>query len=348
MEIIWMEIFDFSQYSFVVAIVQIFVAGIIFYITNWLGGHTPIDKGYVTLSLIVEDDTMPAFNFVFKTLTPLVLYLLFLALFQYFKGLSVLIANSYLIIAYYWLYRLAYYIIHNVLGLINWVVFGMYVIVTLGISIWLYSIVETVDSIFPSIESLRDQLWILIAIFIYQILNKLEMNRKDSEKRKEKYIFSRYKQFKIKYGRIVSANSECLVDECLIYAIMIVENYNRSPFIRQIEKIKFLLTKKKMSLGIMQVKTVSMITNEQSVEIASKMIVSYRKIICKEEDGYDFYPSWSARKVANKYNGGNDKYNDEVGAIFEQIIVHYVPNISNMSVKEAISIKLDFENNESK
>ena len=173
------------------------------------------------------------------------------------------------------------------------------------------------------------------------------MNRKDSEKRKEKYIFSRYKQFKIKYGRIVSANSECLVDECLIYAIMIVENYNRSPFIRQIEKIKFLLTKKKMSLGIMQVKTVSMITNEQSVEIASKMIVSYRKIICIE-DGYDFYPSWFARKVANKYNGGNDKYNDEVGVIFEQIIVHYVPNISNMSVKEAISIKLDFENNKIK
>ena len=104
-----MELFDFSQYSFGIAVIQIVVAGVMFFVTNWLGGHTPVDRGYVTLSLIAADDTMPAFNFVFKTLTPLVQYILFIALCQIVTPFAFLLANSYMIIVYYWLYRGLYY-----------------------------------------------------------------------------------------------------------------------------------------------------------------------------------------------------------------------------------------------
>ncbi len=71
-----MEWLDFSQYTWWIALIQAVIAGVMFFVTNWLGGHTPVDRGYVTLSLIAADDTMPAFNFVFKTLTPLVQYIL--------------------------------------------------------------------------------------------------------------------------------------------------------------------------------------------------------------------------------------------------------------------------------
>ena len=121
-----MELFDFSQYSLGIAAIQGVVTVIMFFVTNWLGGHTPVDRGYVTLSLIAADDTMPAFNFVFKTLTPLVQYIFFIALFQLVTPLAFLLANSYMIIVYYWLLRGLYYILRGAFHLANWPVFFLY------------------------------------------------------------------------------------------------------------------------------------------------------------------------------------------------------------------------------
>lgn len=339
-----MELFDFSQYSLGIAAIQGVVAVIMFFVTNWLGGHTPVDRGYVTLSLIAADDTMPAFNFVFKTLTPLVQYILFIALFQLVTPLASLLANSYMIIVYYWLLRGLYYILHGAFHLANWPIFFLYMIVSVGIAIWIYSFAESVDSILPGKEALRDQLWILIAIFVYQVVNGLRINRKGTEDRKHRYALRKYHEFKKKYSEVVDANCEYVVDADLLYAIMIVENYNRPPLVRMVENLKFRMTHKRMSLGIMQVQTDKMIDDKESIKQAAGIIKKLRMEYigdCKEKDwdslgslcGYiDF--------IARKYNGGDWDYVSEVREIFETINSMQIKDAYDVNFKDALSYKM--------
>ena len=339
-----MELFDFSQYPFGIAAIQGAVALIMFFVTNWLGGHTPIDRGYVTLSLIAADDTMPAFNFIFKTLTPLVQYILFIALCQIVTPLAFLLANSYMIIVYYWLYRGLYYILRGAFHLANWPIFLLYMIVSVGIAIWIYGFVESVDSILPGKEALRDQLWILIAIFVYQVVNGLQINRTGTEDRKHRYAMRKYYEFAKKYSEVVDANSEYVIDADLLYALMIVENYNRPPLVRMVENLKFRMSHKRMSLGVMQVKTDKMIDDKESIKQAAGIISKLREEYiqdCKDEElgtwgtlcGYiDF--------IARKYNGGDWDYASEVREIFETINSLHINNAINADLKDALAYRM--------
>lgn len=339
-----MELFDFSQYSFGIAAIQGIVALIMFFVTNWLGGHTPVDRGYVTLSLIAADDTMPAFNFVFKTLTPLVQYILFIALCQIVTPLAFLLANSYMIIVYYWLYRGLYYILRGAFHLANWPIFLLYMIVSVGIAIWIYGFVESVDSILPDKEALRDQLWILIAIFVYQVVNGLQINRTGTEDRKHRYALSKYHEFAKKYSEVVDANCEYEVDADLLYAIMIVENYNRPPLVRMVENLKFRLSHKRMSLGIMQVKTDKMIDDKESIRQAAGIISKLRQEYIgnrnEEELGALERLGSYIHTLAEKYNGGNWEYAREVREIFETINSMHIKDVYDVDLKDALSYKM--------
>ena len=332
-----MELFDFSQYTWWIAVVQILVALLIFFITNWLGGHTPVSKGYITLSLIAADDTMPAFNFLFKTLTPLVQYILFVALCQMVSPMNALLANSYMIIVYYWLWRAIYYIARGAFFLANWPVFIVYSIVGVGIAIWIYSFVERLGSILPSKEALRDQLWILIAIFVYQVFNNLQINRKGTEDRKRMYALRKYHEFKARFADVVDSKCKYIVDADILYAIMIVENYNRPALARVVENLKFRLTHKKMSLGIMQVKTTEMIDDYESVERAAEIIYElhkeYIKAAKEDETGYHGTLCGYIDFIAGQYNGGDSLYQNEVNAIFEII--------NELQIKKTIDVDLD-------
>ena len=322
-----MELFDFSQYTFGIAAIQCIVAVIIFFVTNWLGGHTPVDRGYVTLSLIAADDTMPAFNFVFKTLTPL----------------AFLLANSYMIIVYYWLIRGLYYTLRGAFYLANWPVFMIYMAVSVGIAMLIYGFVDSIDSILPSKEAFRDQLWILIVIFIYQVINQLQIDREGTEKRKHKYILKQAKLFKSKYGSIISSGCESLVDEGLVISIMIVENYNRPWLVRCVEYVVFFFRRKRMSLGIMQVKTSKFITEKQSVELGVERIVALRKHYIQELyaalSNYEKSLSNLINFVANEYNGYGDAYANEVEEIFYALYKDVFPNLWNIDPKEALQHK---------
>jgi len=339
-----MELFDFSQYPFGIAAIQGIVALIMFFVTNWLGGHTPVDRGYVTLSLIAEDDTMPAFNFVFKTLTPLVQYILFIALCQIITPFAFLLANSYMIIVYYWIYRGLYYICRGAFHLANWPIFMLYMIVSVGIAIWIYGFVESLDSILPGKEALRDQLWILIAIFVYQVVNGLQINRTGTEDRKHRYALRKYHEFVKKYSEVVDANCEYEVDADLLYAIMIVENYNRPPLVRMVENQKFRLSHKRMSLGIMQVKTDKMIDDKESIRQAAGIISKLRQeyIGNRNEDELGALGRLGSyiHTLAEKYNGGNWEYAREVREIFETINSMHIKDVYDVDLMDALSYKM--------
>lgn len=335
-----MEWIDFSQYTLAIAAVQMAVAAVMFFVTNWLGGHTPIDRGYVTLSLIAVDDTMPAFNFVFKILTPLVQYILIIALFQHVTPLSTFMINSYMVIVYYWLYRGGYYIVRGAFFLANWPIFLLYTIVSIGVAVWIYGFAESLGNVLPSKEALRDQFWILIAIFVYQVVDNLTINREGTERRKKRYVLRKYCEFKRKYANVVDSNCVYVVDADLLYAIMIVENYNRPAIVRLIENVKFRITHKRMTLGIMQVMTDEMIDDKESIIRAAKKIAKLRKDYIKEAKeeelgilgtlcGYISY-------IAGQYNGGDRQYQDEVKSIFETINSLQIENTIDVDLEDAL------------
>ena len=339
-----MEWLDFSQYTWWIALIQAVIAGVMFFVTNWLGGHTPVDRGYVTLSLIAADDTMPAFNFVFKTLTPLVQYILFIALFQIVTPLAFLLANSYMIIVYYWLYRGLYYILRGAFYLANWLVFFLYAIVSIGLAMWIYGFVESVDSILPGKEALRDQLWILIAIFVYQVVNGLQINRTGTEDRKRRYALRKYHEFVKKYSGVVDAYCEYVVDADLLYAIMIVENYNRPPLVRMVENLKFKRGHKRMSLGIMQVQTDKMIDDKESIKQAADIIVKLREEYIGDKNRIEIgIPGTLCgyiEFVARKYNGGDWDYVNEVREIFETINTLNIQDTVEVEFMDALEYKM--------
>lgn len=314
------SIFDFSQYTWWIALVQVLTAYVIFRITNIIGGHTPEDKGYMSLSLITEKETMPAFNMAFKVLTPLVQFILIVAVAQKTDNLKCLLSNCYMIMTYYWLIRTMYYCLFGYRKLTNWGVVIGYFTTTLFLAVIVYYYMDKVGSILPSIEALRDQLWILIALFVYELINKLQINRKATKNRKSTYILAKYKEFQYRYNIIVRNKCRKPIEEVIVYAIMIVENFNRPPIIRFVEYVSFYVTHKEMSLGVMQVKTTKFIDNNESVIRGCEII---QHLIEEELNKGKEHTSLNTlvHSVAEKYSGGDADYAYEVEDIVDIILV---------------------------
>ena len=124
---------------------------------------------------------------------------------------------------------------------------------------------------------------------------------------------------------------------------MIVENYNRPWLARCVEYIVFFLHKKKMSLGIMQVKTSDFITEKQSVELGTEKIVALRKYYIEERyatlNNYEKSLSHLITYVANEYNGYGDTYANEVETIFHTLYEDAFPRLWDVDSKDALQYK---------
>ena len=195
----------------------------------------------------------------------------------------------------------------------------------------------------PSKEALRDQLWILIVIFVYQVINQLHIDRDGIEERKRKYILKQKELFMSKYGAIISSRCETLIDEGLVYSTMIMENYNRPWLLRCAEYFVFLIRRKRMSLGIMQVKTSNFITEKQSVELGSEKIVALRKYYMEERyaalNNYEKSLPHLISYVANEYNGYGETYANEVETIFHTLYEDIFPRLWEVDTKDALQYK---------
>lgn len=162
---------------------------------------------------------------------------------------------------------------------------------------------ESVEQILPSPRSLLDQLWILIIMFLYSVLNNLQIGRKGTVKRKNDYIQTRYLRFKRKYDSFIKDILHNDFYEALTYSIMIYEDFNRPIVIRWIEYLRFFITKKPHTLGIMQIMTNTYINNEDSIRLAIYKIIQDSKGLMKQySDSPSPDLSYMAYLIADKYN----------------------------------------------
>lgn len=309
-----------QTYTWYFALSHCGLAILLFFLINWIGARS-ISVGYMQMSIVIQEDSAPAFNFLFKVLAPIV-YMVLCAVFFQSVNLNCLINNCYLIVVYYWGFRFLWIVATNRGRLTNWLVQCLYWICSIGLSVWVYSIIDNVDRILPEPRALLDQMWILIIAFVYSVLNKITSSGESTIKRKNNYIKSRYKAFYTKYNLFIHGFFRNNFFEALTYSIMIYEDFNRPYIIRKIENFLFYVSQRPITLGIMQIKTKKYINDKDSVILAMKKIAhdSNSRLAqeipshYKEDQSY-----WLKEYILEQYNGGSYKYLYEVSEIYDYI-----------------------------
>lgn len=242
-----------SGYDWNIVIIQVVAAIVLFYLVNWFGKHS-ISVGYTQISISAEDESAPAFNFIFRVISPIVFFIFFIVVVQSLNFMEYT-KNAYMIVVYYWIIRTVVRCLWGRMALTNKVAYYACAILCISITYWLYTAVSKVENILPDPHSLIDEMWILVIMFIYNVINRLQPSNNNTRNRKEQYIKDRYLKYKKEYNAIIKNKCHNEFYEATTYAIMICEDFNRPKFVRLIERFHFYITKKPHTLGIMQVRT---------------------------------------------------------------------------------------------
>ena len=270
------------------------------------------------ISIFVKSETAPAFNFLFRVLSPVV-YIIIVSAVLYKLELDLLVKNIYLVTLYYIAFRVIFNILTNRIQLLNWTRLLIQAACMSVVSWLVYdSIIKHKKNILPDFTTMSNELWIIILLFIFQVLNNLTFSSDDTEKRKNNYLTNRYSSFKRKYGHLIDRVTQNDRLRALAYAIMIYEDFNRPKAVRLVENFRFRLNNTPMTIGVMQVRSETLIDDYGSVTRGiTKLKEDLKEIIDKKEvqvddENRDWY---ILPKLIEKFNGGKS-YNTEIDDLF--------------------------------
>lgn len=302
-----------------ILLVQILLGIGLFFIINWIGKHS-YSIGYMEISIFVKTEEAPALNFLIRVLTPIV-YIIIVSTSLYYFHLDKYVLNIYLVNIYYIAFRLIFNLATNRGRLLNWYRQFLYWTAITVISYFTYEkLIKTKANILPDFSTVSNELWIIILIFIFQVANNLRFSQEGTKKRKEKYLKTRYSNFNKLYGQVIKDLAKNQILETIVYAIIIYEDFNRPRIARFIENLRFRMSKKAHTLGVMQVKSDKLLSDLESVVIGTeKIVIAYSKYLEElKETNKEFY-EWSAKHyIINDYNGGSS-YNDEIDELSDII-----------------------------
>lgn len=323
-----------------VIVVHVILAVILFFIVNWIGEKSkPLDFGYVQLSVGIHDDTAPLFNYFFKVLAPVIYIILLVALFQLLH-LDFLNEKIYWVVIYYWAYRFVFITVKGQISLINWPVQILYWVSSIGLAIWVYSIIDKIGTILPDPKGLLEEFWILIIIFLYSVFNKLEYSREGAKKRIKRYTSRKFLSFKEKYNPIVEEISVLEELKVLAYAIMVYEDFNRPRLARAVERHIFHCSTKPHTYGVMQVKSSKPLSDEESIRQGIMMInSSFKECLDRVwKDDREVYINSVCHNIAAHYNPGQDEYASQVMQVYDNLREMYYPHLRDYVDKSVIVI----------
>jgi hypothetical protein len=310
-------------------LIQLILGVFLFFIINWIGNHS-YSIGYIEVSIFVKAEEAPALNFLIRVLSPIVYIIIVAATFYHFK-LDRFVENIYFVNVYYILFRLIFNLVTNRGLLLNWYRQILYWVTILIISYFTYiKLIHQKTNILPDFTSIANELWIIILIFIFQVTNNIRLSQDGTEKRKENYLNNRYRFFKKLYSESIKTIAQNNILEAISYAILIYEDFNRPKLVRFIENIKFRLTKKPHTMGVMQVYTHKFLNDKQSVIKGVNKVVeaytNYLQNIGIQKDEYYEWPAYTA--IISNYNKG-DNYTSEVLTLFQQIREKFYKNTTD-------------------
>ncbi len=314
-------------------IFHIILAITFFYLLNWIGRHT-VSLGYVQLSIFVKSDEAPAYNFILRTLSPTV-YILLISTILYSLEFDYLVNDIWLVVPYYFIFRVVYNLILGRSKLINWQMQVIQWIVAIPLSYITYNkIISTKQNLFPDLNTMGNELWLIIILFLYATFNNIRTSEEGTRKRKLRYLKSVYRKYHESFSEIIKSKELTNNLEILVYSIMIYEAFGRPKIFRIMEDI---FPSKAKTLGIMQVEADKRISDEESIEIAiDKINKDY--VIAKEKSSNEFKESlakfnpggvddlieyYALRDTIARYNRDDD-YISEVMDLYGQLKkIHY-------------------------
>lgn len=326
--------------------VHMFLALCLFLTTNWLGKHSSA-FGYLSLSMFARADEAPAFNFLFRVLTPVV-FMTVAAATLYLLNIDWAAKNIYLIVPYSFVIRATFNVATSRARLVNWPAQATHLFVSTAIAWFAYDrLVSNREYLLPDADSLGNELWLGIAVFVYAVINKIQLASDATARRKQRYLEHRLDLYQMRYGDIVDRLVRNEKLKALTYAVMIYEAFNRPKFYRVLEIPLFFLGYAK-TLGIMQVTTSKLITERESVELGTAALVDAQQASVEspedegedkmskhvlrslgEEDAEDMRNQWREQRILTsilkEYNGGS-RYRDEVSKLYESILTLRFPN----------------------
>lgn len=301
-----------------IIVLQIALGILLFFVINWIGKHS-YSIGYMEISMFVKQEEAPALNFLIRVLTPIV-YLIIVSAILYSLSLDKFVKNIYLVNIYYIIFRLLFNLITNRGLLLNWGKQILYWVAIIIISYFTYvKVIINKVNILPDFTTVANELWIIILIFIFQLFNNVRLSQEGTIKRKDEYLKSRYHNFKRLYGSQITSICQNEAVECICYAIIIYEDFNRPKIARFIEYLRFFVTKKPHTLGVMQVYTEVYISDNESIILGTKKVVNAYRTYLNKKDELNQYSEWNALySIIENYNSGNS-YSNEVYSLSEAI-----------------------------
>lgn len=309
-------------------LIHIILSIILFLIINWIGKHS-YSIGYMEVSIFVRVEEAPALNFLIRVLTPIIYIIVISTLFYYFK-LDFLVSNIYLVNIYYIIFRLGFNLITNRGLLMNWYRQGLYWLTIITISIFTYEkLIKVKSNILPDFNTIANELWIIILIFLFQLTNNIRLSQDATLKRKANYLKRRYNHFARLYASYIRKQTNNEILEALIFTIMIFEDFNRPKVIRSVENMKAYFSDKEYTLGVMQVKSSSIISDYESVKLGvNKIITAHKKAFDSVKAmNLDHFDDSMLYDIVTDYNGGMKYYSEitELFSIIYEEIYHRKP-----------------------
>ena len=147
----------------------LFLLGVLlFFIVNFIGKYSK-NFGYSDIKFDIHSDELVGFNFVLRILTPVVFTILVASLLYYLKW-DFLVNNLYLLVAYSFLFRAIWNVAHNRTQLINWYTQIGYASLAILATYLAYKyLILPKTPLFPDLETVANELWIIIFLFLYKI-----------------------------------------------------------------------------------------------------------------------------------------------------------------------------------
>lgn len=310
------------------------VCGFLF--VNWIGmlGKELLSYRVVTLQSL-EDKTEQSSGFLYRVLAPVV-FLILLSVLLLKLGKEDLLDGIWVVVPLQFLVRL---IFNSVLTerarLVRWKQFSMQALGATALGLLAYKfLIITREALLPDPKTIGNELWLLIGIFLYKIVSEIPVTD-DADERRKGFVFERFEIFRNKYQGTISKIAKQEPQEILIYAILVVETFNRPRYARFLESLAAFVWP--VSQGVMQVYSDKRISDRDSVEMGSKKIVAlYDEIaakgrntlekykLAKGADDYSFkyydrnFTEYVIERTAWQYNHSDD-YAKFVREVFEML-----------------------------
>ena len=327
---------------------------ILFFTVNFIGKYSK-GFGYSEIKFDIHSDELVGFNFILRILTPVVFTILVSSAFFYFKW-DYLVTNIYLLVVYSFAFRTLWNLVHNRTQLINWYAQIGYASLAIAATYLAYEhLILPKTPLFPDLETIANELWIIIFLFLYKIFNEIKFPKKYKEKRVNSYLSNRYEIFKQRYEVIINIALEreftnfitrvdlilnastdpqefkflrhckimafkylCLaLMKKITYSVMINEDFNRPYIFRKFEVLACKLFHKKYTQGIMQFSSNIPINDEESIKLAIKKFFEILYNIL-EKDEPNIWVYQIIDQISRDYNPCND-YVDSINLILYSI-----------------------------